>query len=287
MYVVAASIGSVLLISGGIYIVSARSPVSSVAQEGTWGSGVALPPPGSTTPADTSRETLMQQVQDNAPFTYIAGITLPAPASQTTNDSSTADLQALLAAITATSSAKGSASAPLDLSGAYAYIPGGLVAPQNNTAKRTPTQEALYEYGNSVGSLIQSFELDHQNMSQVLTDEANDRTDATKVQKLAALGTDLMHLGNAMLQEDSVPPQATELHAALAGSYVEIGGKLVAVSKMQRDSDFLAAVQAYDASADKFIQKYVALAQLFGSYGVQFASSDPGSVFSFSSASGL
>ena len=168
---------------------------------------------------------------------------------------------------------------------AYAFIPTGLVSIET-PKKRTALQNSLYQYGNDVGSYIQSFEQENPNESQVLWDQAQDRTDAGKAAALTQLAQSLSSLGTTLAQMDGpdqseVPSQLVSAHDALAKSYQDLGTKLALVPKTQSDADFVAAVNAYDVSAQAFTKNYVNMANLFVAYGVTFASGDPGSVFTF------
>src|SRR6185295_13923377 len=81
------------------------------------------------------------------------------------------------------------ANSPSDsgVTSAYSFIPTGLISSQITTPKRTALQSALFDYGNEVGSAIQSFELEHPNAAQVLWNHAQDRTDTSKIDALSSL----------------------------------------------------------------------------------------------------
>ena len=84
---------------------------------------------------------------------------------------------------------------------------------------------------------------------------------------------------------DTVPSEALSAHQALAKSYQDLGANLALIPQAPRDSDFVQAIQTYDTSADVYTRNFVALASLFGAYGVTFAQGDPGSVFTFTPSS--
>jgi hypothetical protein len=81
---------------------------------------------------------------------------------------------------------------------------------------------------------------------------------------------------------ETVPPAITSAHNKLAQSYIEIGKNLSLIPGAERDSDFIAAIQVYNASADTFTRNYIQIASLFGAHGVTFTSGDSGRVFTFS-----
>lgn len=279
---------ALLLLAAGVFVVGRSAPARSASQTMTWGGSGSATNPIFSGSAAQSGQSIMQQVQNTAPYTYV----LPLPISDApegTEPGTSFDFDAFLSMLSG-SSASGkpaqttSSSGSADIGSAYAFIPSGLISTSVPTPSRTPTQKALYEYGNEVGSSIQSFEAGHTNEAQVLKDQAEDRTDQGKAAALAKLGNDFSGLGKTLLATEVVPSGASFAHKALGQAYVEMGGKLAQVPAAQGDSAFLTAIGAYNASVEVFVTRYVALAQIFASYGVTFAESDPGSVFSFTPA---
>jgi hypothetical protein len=170
---------------------------------------------------------------------------------------------------------------------AYDFIPRGLIATTTPGKKRTPQQQALYEYGNEIGTYIQAYEARSGNVPQILRDQIEDRTDPQKGNAVKDVGSSLIYIGTQMERMDSVPADVADTHAALARSYREMGAKLQQVPDAKGDQAFIAAIEAYNASADAFSRTFVSLADFFVLSGVQFAPSDPGNVFTFSSGGGL
>ena len=168
-----------------------------------------------------------------------------------------------------------------DTSNAYTFIPSGIVSTTTSTSERTDLQQELYNYGNDIGSSIESFEQQHSNMVQILKNQAEDRSDTEKAEAVVRLANAFRDLGNTLSGIENVPSQMAGIHTSLAESYVAIGKNLALVPKAQRDSDFIRAIETYNASADTFTKNYIALASLFGAYGVAFSSSDAGRVFTF------
>ncbi|MDP2648276.1 MAG: hypothetical protein Q8P19_00020 [bacterium] len=272
----------------GVFVVGSSAPVSPVASRLTvWGGGGSAPSGAAYSAGQSgeqsSRETIMQQVQGGAPYTYIQP-TIPASGASQESQTNAFDFDAFVALLSDTTQPHGQTTdtGSVDISSSYEFVPRGLVATQADTSSRSPQQQALYDYGNEVGSFIQSFEARHSNEAQVLRDQAEDRTDPQKAAALTALADDLAGIGRSLERMDTPPAAAASAHDALSASYVEIGTKLALVPKAASDSDFVDAIQTYNASADKFIKNYVYLAQLFASYGVTFSALDSGSVFTFS-----
>jgi hypothetical protein len=171
---------------------------------------------------------------------------------------------------------------------AYQFIPQGLVATTASATKpKTALQQALYDYGNEIGSEIQSFEELHTDQTQVIKDQAEDRTNPAKAAAVVSLGQALASVGTFMQGMQDVPPSVQTLHSALAKSYSDIGAKLQSVAQAESDQDFVQAVETYDTSAGTFVNNYASLAQYFSAQGVVFAQQDPGSVFSFNQSGGL
>lgn len=280
--------GAILVLAAGGYIVWNNVPVApSNAGLTAWsGNGAAFSPGtygADATGPNADRQSLMQQVQGGAPYTYTLPV-LPAANPLDTPDSSF-DFNAFIALLSNNSGTDGPAAPTESAGNAYAYIPTGLISSDAHTTTLTPSQQALYDYGNEAGSFIQSFESQHSDSPRILKDQAEDRSNAVKATALKTLGQDLAMVGDSLLAIENVPQEAAAVHKALAQSYVEIGGKLAAIAQTRSDADFIAAVGAYDASVNVFVKNYVALAQLFGAYGVTFAGEDPGSVFTFSPTS--
>jgi len=165
---------------------------------------------------------------------------------------------------------------------AYAYIPRGLISTTTPSTARTALQQQLYDYGNDIGSSIESFEQQHSNTVQILKEQVEDRSDPDKAAAVVNIGHAFQNLGTNLAKMDNVPSAMVAAHAALAQSYIEIGKNLALVPQAERDSDFIQAIQTYNTSADAFTRNYIQIVSLFGAHGVTFTSSDAGRVFTFS-----
>jgi hypothetical protein len=287
-YIAGAAVAVFCLLVGA-FIVSLHSPVASQAPQSiAWGGNAGVLNPTSydtSAPAQQSDQpSIMQQVQSGAPYNYIP-INAPSPDGTTAtnaSDQSGFDFDAFVASLSQESAPKTkTSSGNSGVQSAYAFIPSGLMATSSLSPSLTQTQQDLYDYGNNVGSLIQSFEQKNPNESGTLKDQVENRGDPDKAAAVEALGQSLQDLGNSILAMDTVPEAMTSAHAALGNSYVQIGKNLALVPQAQSDTDFIAAINTYNASADIFTKRYIALAQLFGAYGVKFSPDDPGSVFTF------
>ncbi len=286
-YTSALGVAGLLLIAGTFVVVSRSSTATTSSQTIAWGgAGAALNPSYTGTADSQAPAGIMQQVQGGAPYTYVLPKPQPVNPDTQTPASDGFDFNAFISLLSASKgNSAGQSGSNTSVGNAYAFIPGGLVSTTTQGSMRTPLQDSLYTYGNDVGSFIQSFELSHPNESQVLSDQAQDRTDAGKAAALQTLGAALSGLGESLLSMDNVPSQLVSAHQALAQSYVDIGKRLALVPQAARDADFIAAIQSYDTSVQTFTKNYVATANLFAAYGVTFSSSDAGSVFTFTNAS--
>lgn len=225
----------------------------------------------------------MDQVKSGPPYTYIPpSLATPAP----TDNQDSYDFEAFVAMLTQGSAPKKqSASESGSVVSAYAYIPRGLISTTTPHTGRTDVQQALYDYGNDIGSSIESFEQQHSNTVQVLKGQVEDRGNPDKAAAVAQIGRAFQGLGNNLAAMDTVPSGMVSAHKALAQSYIEIGKNLALIPQAERDSDFIQAIQTYNASADTFTKNYIRIVSLFGANGVTFTSSDSGRVFTFSANS--
>ena len=170
---------------------------------------------------------------------------------------------------------------------AYLAIPQGLLS--TSTPKtRTPSQEALYRYGNGAGAIIKAFDSGHPDEQLVLTAQAKDRGSLQKAQALRDLAKDIGSIGTQLLALSNVPESARAANTDLGTRYQKVGELLALVADAgDDDARALAAITAYNAVADAFTRSFVGLATLFALNNVSFSSTDGGSAFTFSNASGF
>ena len=284
-YTSALSAAGILLLMG-ILVVERQIMRPAEGPATAWGGGAApfLNPTSYQPSQDTENsETLMQDITDGPPYTYIPP--KPSTNSGPAQNQDSYDFEAFITLLTKASTPKPqndtglSSSSSMD---AYAYIPRGLISTTSPSGARTETQQLLYEYGNEIGSSIESFEQEHSNTPQILKEQVEDRTNPDKAAAVVNLGRALEAMGANLSGMDRVPGAMAAAHKALAESYREIGKNLALIPKAQRDQDFIQAIETYNASADTFTKRYIQIVSLFGAYGVTFTSSDPGRVFTFS-----
>lgn len=277
------------MVLAGVMLVHRSAPAQlSATQSATWGGINALVDPSSAS-NDISGTDLPQAPRNQPPYAYTLPTLSLSPAASAENAGGTAadsfDFDRFIATLTQGNAPRSAGTQGSSVaSDAYAYIPTGLIS-TTAPSKRTKLQQALYEYGNAVGSLVQAFEQDHADSTRVLTNYLQDRNDSAKGGAVAALGSALTALGGDLLAMEAIPSQVSDAHQALAQSYQEIGKKLSLTARAQGDTAFLAAINTYNDAAGVFIGRYVAIAQLFVAYGVSFSPNEPGNVFTFTNAS--
>lgn len=261
---ISVSLGNSLVNVGGIETQTAAQPApfplsgenapASLAPSGVEVSPFSLSP---TAGAQASPE----QSQPSAAQT-------PMPAATTTSGESDAQMQALLDQV-------------------YALMQ-NPAATTSTATQRTPAQQALYEYGNAAGLVVLSFDAAEQNASTVLQNWLSARTGQAQIAQVNALAGELTQAGASLSALASVPQSAQADNAALAQAYEAAGAQLKAAAATgDDDTATAAAIKSYDSTADSFTAAYLALSNLFSISGVQFSSSDPGSVFQFSGSSGM
>ena len=263
-----------------VFYIQARSPLSGGQDTGgTWG-GVGGPSlfrnPFQTASNErpTTQQLLAGQVRDDK-------ITLPTQDTLGNNTTYTqpTDFVSLLKSLTQQTVLPGE---QFDSTGAYSFIPQGILSVSNTPKKRNTLQQSLFEYGNAVGSYVKGFEDSHQNMLRILKDANEDRGDETKAAAAAQIGTDYIRLGSELALINEVPASAKTLHTAFSDANKTVGRNLRALANAKTDAEFLSAIDVYNTSVEAYATHFVALANLFGAAEVQFSNSDPGSVFTFS-----
>ncbi|MEK7134068.1 MAG: hypothetical protein AAB804_03280 [Patescibacteria group bacterium] len=277
-----------VLLVGGIFIVQKQGSATVSDKAGAWdGANLGVLNPTSYGPTEntgTSKEVnIMQQVQNSAPYTYIPPAVVGD--SEGGGGSGSFDLNSFIAMLGQGSTPQVDPTQDASAPDAYSLIPTGLMSTTTAQNSRTTTQQTLYDFGNDIGSYIQSFEEQHPTMSFTLKDHAEDRNDPQKAAAVGRVAQELKGVGQSLLSIETVPSGIAPAHTALAKSYVAVGTNLALLAEAKDDADFLHAIEVYNASADTFVKNYVAIATLFGAYGVVFSPTDAGSVFTFTPAS--
>ena len=212
---------AIVIIIGAIFVES-HAPAALQGSSITWSGGTPVPASQNNysygqpaTPQQIAQEVVQGGQGVNVAIPQIASST---PASSGfTPPSSSFNYTELLAALSAQGTTHVSANttsgnANAVIQEAYQFIPQGLVAATTSAAKpKTAQQEALYEYGNEVGSEIQSFEELHTDQAEVLKDQAEDRTNPVKAAAVVSLGQALASIGTFMQGMQDVPPSVQSL----------------------------------------------------------------------------
>lgn len=259
-------------------------------QSGTqaWGGSLS----GVTDPQSYTPNPVLEALQEPQLGTGgYSGTFLPVPppapldgGSNTTDTGLASIIASLVATYSTSTTTQMSTSSQVD---SYSFIPQGLIATTSTNVQRTPEEQALYEYGNEVGSYIKTFESQFPGVPQALDDQARDRYNSEKGDRVRVIGQGLAAVGANLKRMEQIPKSVTTLHAALADSYVTVGDKLSAIPDAKSDEAFLAAVETYNTASENFAKRFVNLADFFVISNVRFSSGDSGSVFTFSFGGGL
>ena len=285
-----------LLLVGGL-LVATRTPVDPSGDEGRWATGtVPIDPIGygglSDDRGPDAAALVRAQLKNAEPASYIPQLAKPLseePAESQSGNGGFDSLTDLLSALAGTGEGNAS-SKPTEEGGdldAFSFIPTALTKLTTETHKMSDTQRRLYDYGNSAGAEIQSFEDLYPDAIPMLRDAAEDRKNEEKQAKVRTYAKALENLGNSLLTVEPVPASVVGKHKALSESYIEVGKKLALISYARADKDLLAAVNTYNAAMDEFTEHFVSLATFFAASGVTFQPSDGGSVFSFTPVTSL
>lgn len=282
----AALIGATALLLFGAYIVKEKTAVQPQgAQTRAWGgAGGYLLDPTANTPAyaPKTQGTIYEDVRNGAPFYYDPELTQPSSDTEKNDDF---DFDAFLATLSHAPNTGGTTAGGSLLDTAYSFIPGGLISTSTPDEIRTPTQQALYTYGNDVGSIIQSFESSFPDAARILKNQFEDRDNPVKNEALRDLAKGLADIGYLFEAMEEVPPEIKAAHLKIAASYKELGERLGRIPDAKDDQELVDMMLAYNTAVDTYVKDYVALAILFSAHGVKFTPYDSGSVFTFTNAS--
>lgn len=267
------------LVIVGMWLVKTRTVPPKQGATITWSGGGSISPTGEATPSVRPEEkTPIQELREGKTVTFpVLGVR--------SNEETAAPLQfdssfsALLSTVLRPTQNTGAKSA-YPLADSYQFFP--TTEPPGSDAARTTTP--LYVYGNQMGSLIQTFETGTDSRLSTLKNFFSNRKNAGNRTGIESIAATLDRLGQdiGLIQP---PPEALQLHKELVAAYGELSKKMRELPRAESDADLIAALNAYNASADRFGKIFAAIVILFQASDVQFASSDPGIVFSFSAAS--
>lgn len=273
----AVAAGALFILVGAV--VAERSGVASSTGANNWVGASGIFSGGARTAPSSERISALETLRNRAPDTALPYIPLPAQ-----NDGGSTEnfgnLNELLSLLTTPPSG---GTTGVDASASFAVLPQGLVS-LSSPPKLSAEQQVLYQYGNDVGNIIQSYDSMHTNSIQILKDQAEDRGNAQKAAAVKQLGYDMALLGRDLLDMGSIPPSMKSAHDAFATSYRIAGTNLSKIPDAADDKAFVDAITTYNASIEALSKRYIVLVQLFSSNNVTFSSSDPGSIFMFNSS---
>lgn len=278
-------VGALGVIVLGAFIVMNKSTIdpqpAGLRAWGGVGSNLFDPTDVRTERQPLPQENLYTEVQSGPPFYYAPATNqLPFMQSQGGDDF---DFESFITLLSAPSGGGKSAQTSGTEFDAYSFIPRGLISTSTGDRERTPTQQALFNYGNEAGSYIQSYEERYRAAPQILKDQFEDRENTEKNEALRSLAGALEDVGFQLEALEEVPSEVSAAHLKVAASYKEIGKKLALIPEATSDEKIIDAMLTYNAAVETFTKNYISLATLFSLYGVTFSQNDPGHVFTFSS----
>lgn len=171
-----------------------------------------------------------------------------------------------------------------DFSNPYLFVPRGLVSMSSLAPPEALTQEqkAMFDYGNALGALIQSFDDSHKDTTAIMDAFFKDRGNQIRITPLLEVANDYERLAERISALGNVPPVLKDRHASFSLGYGGISKGLIGLTKTMGDKETADAVFEYNKSADFFIKNFVGLANFFTINGIKFSSGDSGSIFQFS-----
>lgn len=275
-YAAACALAGILLVIGTI-IVERRTTADPTGLTVWGGSGAPLLNPSSYSPSELLENIDMGSGSSVSP-TYIP----PSQSAGAPQGAEVFDLAQLLSMLTDSGAPSASIQTSADTGIAYAFIPSGLVSSSLSSVELSEEERRLFNYGNDIGSYIQTYEDSHRGAPVTLRDQAEDRQNAAKADAVKAVAAAISRVGENILGMEEVPESVRSLHESLGESYVRAGERLAAVPDARGDEAFIAAVEAYNEAADSLAGHFVGISSLFSLSGIRFASQDPGSIFMFS-----
>ena len=271
----------VMLVLLGVFTVKNIATNPQEPRTITWSGGGFLLDPSVEieSGAENSRENIYAEIRGGPPFYYDPNVSAPSFG----NPGPEFDFDAFIVALSQPSGTTRNAVGSDASQSAYSFIPSGLISTSIPQETQTPTQEAIRAYGNSAGSIIQTFEPILRTSPQVLQDQFADRNNSEKSAALVALAESLGKVGSDMMVMENIPAEVASAHMSVAQSYQDMGEKLARVAHASGEQGALDAILTYNASVETYIENYVALATLLSLYEVNFSSGEPGSAFVFTS----
>lgn len=267
------SLGSVIIfIAVAVYVY----PTTQNPQFITWGNGTVIVPQHPLSREATQEATKREDITVALPAVQALEIQKNEPAIVTgflrTKSPETQNIPAKLDS----------------LSDLWDLIPSGLLSVTTHTPVRSAFQEALYEYGNAAGQVLESLDTNYgQRQVNIMKDFYSDRSSPQKQRVVIELASALKETGETLENLPSIPESALPLNTRLAHGYIDLGEKLELIPSATSDDALLAAINTYNSSVEEFIGTYSSIANLFSSAGVTFNQTEPGRMFVFTQQAGL
>lgn len=275
-------IGAVVLVFIGLLVVSSRTTHNASGRAINWGGASGIYAPDTTLEQKNNTSFVLEQV---APFRYTPPTSAPSYVETKTGDTETDAYALLLASIRPSSRPLTSAEDSTFLDDVYSLLPQGVQS-ISTPQELSREQQTLYEYGNEVGSYVDTFESAYGTLSvSILKDFYADRTNATKQNEVRHLGNSIARVGKEIRVMTFVPKGLSGMHTLLAERYQETGELLAAIVDARDNQDLLERINAYNGAADALATAFATLASFFATAHVSFAPHDPGHIFVFSPAS--
>lgn len=146
------------------------------------------------------------------------------------------------------------------------------------TGSETETQLALREYANTLGALLKSFDIAQGNQVALLENFVADRTTTHSLKQL----TDAYEQLSLDISQIDAPEVVSSIHTGLIISYKAVGELLWELTLAHDDTELMERMLIYNQSSEDVAKQHVSLITLLKAYGIEFKSSEAGSIFSFS-----
>jgi len=165
-------------------------------------------------------------------------------------------------------------------SGIWGWVPQTILRDpiKSTAASESPEVLAIRKYGNEVGTLVKAFTRNAGNQPDKLSALMADYTDNQSSLAVLGLGLEYTELSKD-LELLWNPPELGSTPDKLSQSYHFIGVELLALSKVENDTDALTQIYSYNASVDTFAKEFIKLVNLFGAYGIIFTKGEGGDIF--------
>jgi hypothetical protein len=140
-------------------------------------------------------------------------------------------------------------------------------------------QQAIRQYGNSVGKLVKDFSTGTGDQLQVMGDFMKDRADNANKQQVLNLAKSYTELSDK-INKVSTPAGLESYGQGLAAAYRSTGEAMVMLAEVGADDTAaLQQVTSYNEVVTEFARQFIKMADTFGAYGVTFDTGDDGDIF--------